>query len=246
MMRWGILGTSYICTVVADSIIASPESEIHAVFGRDQTRLKAFADRYTIPVSYSTSINDLLDDPAVDVVYVDLPTHKHAEAAIAAAARGKAILSEKSLATTMKDAHAMIAAVKDKNIFFLEGLMYLSHPFMKRVVDIIKEGELGAVRGVSGYYAAGIARNANPHGMGTIYNLGCYPVSLLHLIMETAYGSGAFKARTVLGHGNLSHDGGVPHVRDAALTTKFDVGLYQGTRRRKRRRCISIKVGLQP
>lgn len=223
MLRWGILGTSFISDVVAKAIIASSNSHIQAVFGRDQSRLTAFADRYGIANRYET-IDSLLADPSVDVVYVGLPSHKHSEAVIAAAKAGKAILSEKSLATTMEDSHAMIAAVKEAGVFFLEGLMYLSHPLMQTVVEIIQEGKLGAIRGVSGYYAANIAKKANPRGMGTIYNLGCYPVSLLHLIIETAYGAEAFKTRLVLGNGNLAHDDGVAHARDAALSVRFDTG----------------------
>lgn len=224
MLRWGILGTSFISDVVAKAILASPHSHIQAVFGRDESRLNAFADRYGIASRY-TSIEALLDDASVDVVYIGLPSHKHAEAVIAASKKGKAILSEKSLATTMEDSHAMISAVKESGVFFLEGLMYLCHPLMQTLVDIIREDKLGNIRGVSGYYAANIAKKANPRGMGTIYNLGCYPVSLLHLVVETAYGPGAFDKRSVLGHGNLAHDDGVAHARDAALTARFESGL---------------------
>lgn len=225
MLRWGILGTSFISDVVAKAVIASPGSHIQGVFGRDAGRLTAFADRYGIANRYGT-MDELLCDPSIDVVYVGLPSHKHSEAVIAAAAKGKAILSEKSLATTMADANAMMAAVKESGVFFLEGLMYLCHPLMQTVVDIVNQKtKLGAIRGVSGYYAANIAKKANPHGMGTIYNLGCYPVSLLHLIMETAYGSDAWNSRIVLGNGTLAHDDGVPHARDAALSVRFDVGV---------------------
>lgn len=224
MLRWGILGTSFISDVVATAILASPNSHIQAVFGRNEDRLAAFADRYGIAARYS-SIEALLDDASVDVVYVGLPSHMHAEAVIAASKKGKAILSEKSLATTMADSHAMMAAVKESGVFFLEGLMYLSHPVHETLVEILQSGKLGNVKGVSGYYAANIAKKANPLGMGTIYNLGCYPVSLLHLVVETAYGKGAWEQRAVLGNGNLAHDDGVAHVRDAALTAKFDAGV---------------------
>lgn len=224
MLRWAILGTSFISDVVAKAILASPNSHIQAVFGRNEERLNAFADRYGIASRY-TSIDALLDDPSVDVVYVGLPSHKHAEATIAAAKKGKAILSEKALATTMDDTHAMMAAVKEAGVFFLEGLMYLSHPVHQTLVDILKEGKLGNIKGINGYYAANIAKKANPLGKGTIYNLGCYPVSLVHLVIETAFGPEAWAKRTVLGHGNLAHDDGVAHVRDAALVARFDAGV---------------------
>ncbi|TFA99902.1 Trans-1,2-dihydrobenzene-1,2-diol dehydrogenase [Trichoderma ghanense] len=223
MLRWGILGTSFISHTVVKSILASPNSRITAVFGRNQARLDEFAAKYDIATKYQ-DLDALLDDAEVDVVYVGLPSHMHSSAVIAAAKKGKAILSEKSLATTMEDSHAMIAAVKEADVFFLEGLMYLCHPLMEKVASIIKSGALGNVKGMSGYYAANIWKKANPLGMGTIYNLGCYPVSLVHFVMETAYGSGAFEKRQVTGLGNLSNEGSL-HARDASLNVRFDNGV---------------------
>ncbi|KAJ4144908.1 hypothetical protein LMH87_003775 [Akanthomyces muscarius] len=227
MLRWGILGTSFISDVVAKAIVASNSSHIQAVFGRDEQRLSAFADRYGIASRYA-SLDALLADPAVDVIYVGLPSHKHAEAVLLATQAGKkAILSEKSLATTMADAHAMTAAVRAAgDVFLLEGLMYLTHPVMETLAAVIADGRLGRIRGVSGYYAASIAAKANPRGRGTIYNLGCYPVSLLHLVLETAYGGDSRVwngRRSVLGHGTLvTSDDGVTYARDAALTVRFE------------------------
>ncbi|UKZ94511.1 uncharacterized protein TrAFT101_009383 [Trichoderma asperellum] len=223
MLRWGILGTSFISDTVVKAILASPGSRITAVFGRNEARLAAFAAKYNIATKYQ-DLDALLDDAEVDVVYVGLPSHMHSPAVIAAAKRGKAILSEKSLATTMEDSHAMIAAVKEANVFFLEGLMYLCHPLMEKVASIVQSGVLGTVKGMSGYYAANIWKKANPLGMGTIYNLGCYPASLVHFIMETAFGSEAFGKRQITGLGNVSNEGSL-HVRDASLNIRFDNGV---------------------
>ncbi|KAG7406185.1 D-xylose 1-dehydrogenase (NADP(+)) 2 [Fusarium oxysporum f. sp. rapae] len=223
VLRWGMLGTSFISDVVARSILASQNSTISAVFGRNETRLTAFANKHGIAERY-TSIDELLDKAEIDVVYVGLPNHMHTPAVLAAAKRGKAILSEKSLATTMEDAKAIEKAVKNAGVFFLEGLMYLTHPLMKKTQELLLEGKIGTVRGVSGYYSANIWKKANPLSMGTIYNLGCYPVSLLHFVIETAFGSDAFEKRQLHGFGNISTEGSV-HVRDASLTVRFDNGV---------------------
>ncbi|KAF5723981.1 hypothetical protein FMUND_1302 [Fusarium mundagurra] len=223
VLRWGMLGTSFISDVVARSILASQNSTISAVFGRNEDRLTAFADKHGIAERY-TSIDELLDKAEIDVVYVGLPNHMHTPAVLAAAKRGKAILSEKSLATTMEDAKAIEKAVKDAGVFFLEGLMYLTHPLMNKTQELLLEGRIGTVRGVSGYYSANIWKKANPLSMGTIYNLGCYPVSLLHFVIETAFGGDAFAKRQLHGFGNISTEGSV-HVRDASLTVRFDNGV---------------------
>ncbi|OAA67445.1 oxidoreductase [Cordyceps fumosorosea ARSEF 2679] len=229
-LRWGILGTSFISDVVARAVAASPGSRIQAVFGRDPSRLAAFAARHSVPTQHA-SVAALLADPSVDVIYVGLPSHAHASAvALAVRAGKKAVLSEKALATTLADARAMTASARAAgDVFLLEGLMYLSHPVMDALVTVLAEGRLGRVRAVSGYYAADIAAKANPRGRGTIYNLGCYPVSLLHLVLESAFGGPAAWTgrRTVLGHGALAtSEDGVTYARDAALTVSFhEVGV---------------------
>ncbi len=222
MLRWGILGTSFISDTMAEAIVGSDGSRIEAVAGRDPQRLSGFAARYGVAKHYS-GFDALLDDPEIDVVYVGLPNNMHHQAVIRAAEKGKAILSEKSLTTTMADADALAQAVRDNDIFFLEGLMYLCHPLMARVGDILRSGRLGAIRSVSGLYAADIWKFVNPHGGGTIFNLGCYPASLLHFVIQTGCGPDAFAKRTVSAFGNPStHDG---NICDASLSVRFDNGV---------------------
>lgn len=222
MLRWGILGTSFISHTVVDSIIQSPGSHAQAVFGRNPERLASFADKYNITKRYTT-IEELLDDDEVDVIYVGLPSHMHHDAVVAAVKRGKPVLSEKSLSTTMEDAASMTEACRQAKVFFLEGLMYLTHPLMKKVAEIIQSGELGQIRSFDGHYAADIWSKANPLGGGTIYNLGCYPVSLTHFIMETAFGSEAFATRSVHASGNRAPETNV--IQDASLTVRFGNGV---------------------
>jgi len=222
MLRWGILGTSFISNTVAEAINGSDGSVIGAVFGRDPERLAAFAYRYGISVRHS-SIDALVDDPDIDVIYAGLPNNVHHDAVIKAAARGKPVLSEKSLTTTMEEAHALATAVEQADIFFLEGLMYLSHPVIAEFGDIIRSDRLGTIRSISGAYAADIWRVVNPAGGGTLYNLGCYPASLMHYVIQTALGADAFADRVISGHGNRSsHDG---NICDAALTACFGSGV---------------------
>lgn len=109
----------------------------------------------------------------------------------------------------------------------MEGLMYLSHPLYAKVMELLAQGpdgKLGRVRSVSGRYAANIASLVNPLGRGTIYNIGCYPTSLLHLVMQTACGPDAFARRTCWGAGILAANGSGT-VGEATLSVRFDCGV---------------------
>ena len=115
---------------------------MHAAFGRDPTKLSAFTEKFAIKKSYGT-LESLLDDEEIDVIYVGLPSHLHHDAVVAAAKRGKPVLSPKSLCTTTEDAVSMSKVCRDSKIFFLEGLIYLCHPLMEKVAEIVRSGDLG-------------------------------------------------------------------------------------------------------
>ncbi|MDW3179270.1 MAG: Gfo/Idh/MocA family oxidoreductase [Acidimicrobiia bacterium] len=221
-MRWAILGTGFISHTVIDAIDRSESSTVEVVAGRSAERLADFASQYGV-ASTTTNFDEVLSNPSVDVVYVGLPNHQHHEIAVAAAAAGKAVLSEKSLTTTMATAHQLVDGVAKHGTFFVEGLMYLAHPLLTRFVEVLLDGRLGALRSVRGSYAANIAHLVNPEGKGTIYNLGCYPVSLLHLVIQTMGGHDSFACRTTHGGGNISKVDG--NVVDAALTVHFESGV---------------------
>jgi predicted dehydrogenase len=106
----------------------------------------------------------------------------------------------------------------------MEGLMYLSHPTIQRFIEIIKSGAIGKVRSVLGQYAAPIASVANPTSGGTILDLGCYPVSLLQLAIQTAFGDAAFEDRRAISATGLTASDGAT-ILDTALSVRFGCGV---------------------
>lgn len=85
------------------------------------------------------------------------------------------------------------------------------------------DGRLDELRSISGSYAADIWQVVNPAGMGTIYNLGCYPVSLLHLVIQATGGEAVFSDRRLTAVGNRLNSGG--NVCDAAMAVRFANGV---------------------
>jgi predicted dehydrogenase len=220
-LNWAIIGTGFISNAAIDGIKKSDGSRLHGIYGRRSEMVSEFQLRHDIPHGY-TDLDAVLRDPQVDAIYIGLPNHVHHEIAIKAALAGKAVLSEKSLTTTMADADALLRAVKQSETFFVEGLMYLAHPLLTRFTEVLRDGRLGALRSISGHYCADIWQVVNPKGMGTLYNLGCYPASLLHLTVQTMCGQDAFSRRQLQGFGNLNDDG---NICDAVCSARFENGV---------------------
>jgi predicted dehydrogenase len=207
-LKWGILGSSFISAVMADAILAEGNTALYAVAGRSLAPLNEFADKYKITTIYQ-DYDALINDPLVDIVYIALPNHLHHEYVIKAAHAGKAILCEKSLSIDMEKTQACLKAVADNGVFFAEGLMYLTHPLAANIAEIIESGVIGQVRAIQGQYCAAISQFVNPASMGTLYNLGCYPVSLMHLVLQTAFGDDIFTRMNIKAIGRQGADGNI-------------------------------------
>lgn len=221
MLRWAMLGTSFISHTMARAIAGSPGSTAVAVAGRDRRRLDEFAARHGIPQTF-TSVEEAVAAADVDAVYVGGPNHLHHEHVVLAAGAGRAVLSEKSLTVTMAQADELLAAVAGR-VFFVEGLMYLAHPVIARFVDVLGDGRLGTLRAVHTSYSADIWRVVNPAGGGAVFNLGCYPMSLAQLVVDTLLGDGSFVEHSLDATGTVSSRDG--NVGEATALLTFGGGV---------------------
>jgi len=73
--------------------------------------LAQVAERNRFEVSY-TDWNQLIESPQIDAVFVNLPTHLHAEVSIAALKAGKHVFCEKPFAMNTREATAMVETAK--------------------------------------------------------------------------------------------------------------------------------------
>ena len=77
-IHWGILSTAHINRRVIPAIQQSNSGLLMGVASRDILKAEAYATTWNIPKAYS-SYEALLADPAIQVSYISLPNHLHAE-----------------------------------------------------------------------------------------------------------------------------------------------------------------------
>jgi len=106
-MKIALLGTGFgqaHAAVYADR----PDVDEVVVFGRTPDKLATIGGQFGFATT--TDLDALLADPSVDLVDICLPTALHADVAVRALQAGHDVLIELPLATTLADAHRIIAA----------------------------------------------------------------------------------------------------------------------------------------
>jgi len=180
-LRWGLLSTARINRLIIPAVRASARSEITTVASRSLEKARAYAGEWKIPRVHG-SYEALLDDPEIDVVYIPLPNSLHVEWTVRALEAGKHVLCEKPLALTVDDVDRIAETAARTGRVATEGFMYRHQPLTDAVQTLIKGGRLGSVRGFKGAFTFPLTREGDVRldpalGGGSLWDVGCYPVS---------------------------------------------------------------------
>jgi predicted dehydrogenase len=94
-----------------------------------------------------TSLNwrEVVHRPDIDIVDICTPNFLHPVIALEAAKAGKHVICEKPLANDVKDAEAMLAAVKKAGVKHMCGFSYRFAPAVATIKKMIGRGELGEI-----------------------------------------------------------------------------------------------------
>jgi predicted dehydrogenase len=182
--RIAMLGTGLIADFYAMALHGQRgRDRIVTTFSRSRERGGAFAARWSIPTS-TTSLDEAIGHPEVDVIVVALPNHLHEDAVTRAAAAGKAVLCTKPLARSAEEARNILDTVERAGIFagYLEDLVYT--PKTLKAAAAVRRGAIGDVTWVRSREA-----HPGPHsawfwdarqaGGGAIIDLGCHCIEII-------------------------------------------------------------------
>ena len=182
-VRWGVLGCSGIGkSRTIPGLLACENAELYAIAGRNEEKLKAYAEPFA-PKKLYTDYQALLDDENVDAVYLPLPNGIHMEWVKKAAAAGKHILCEKPMALTEEQVREMFAAAKEHGVLLEEAYAYRHAQLVQKVKEIVDSGAIGRIRYLESKHStfdtnrSGI-RYQKGNGGGAVYDGTCYNVSL--------------------------------------------------------------------
>jgi predicted dehydrogenase len=182
-VRWGVLGAAKIGLVKVIPAMQKGElCDIAAIASRDAGKAQEAAGKLGIARAYG-SYEELLADPSIEAVYNPLPNHLHVEWTVKAVEAGKHCLCEKPIALDAAGVRTLIDARDRTGKLIGEAFMTRVHPQWLRAREIVRSGELGELRMITGFFSYSNLdpkniRNIPEYGGGGIMDIGCYPVTM--------------------------------------------------------------------
>jgi myo-inositol 2-dehydrogenase / D-chiro-inositol 1-dehydrogenase len=204
-IKVAILGAGFIADIHVESyqrFVAN--AEVVAVYTRDETKSKAFAEKHAIPQWFS-DIDALIEKCGCDVVDICLPNFLHATATLKAAAAGKHIIIEKPLAVTLEEGRQMVAACQQAGVKLMYAEELCFAPKYERVRHLVKEGAVGDI-----YMLKQSEKHSGPHsdwfydinlsGGGVIMDMGCHAIAWFRWMLNNAKATSVYATMSTVYH----------------------------------------------
>ena len=173
--RVGMIGVGRKGTQHARAYALNPRTEVVAAADPDPENLELFCDRFGVP-GYDR-YEDMLAEQELDIAGPILPVHPNPEVVIACAESGvKAILCEKPMAASLREADRMVEACQARGIKLAAGDLDRNLPGFGKARDLIDSGALGQVRSLTFVGGSGTEISGG----------GCQILSLMRLLAGDA------------------------------------------------------------
>ena len=182
-IRWGFLGTGTVARDFAEGLRYVSGAELAAVGSRTPEKADHFA-RVSGAKRACKSYEELVTDPAVDVVYVATPHTLHKSHCLLALEAGKAVLCEKPFTANAGEAQEVIAVARRRKLFCMEAMWMHFLPGMQKAIDLIRSGAIGEPRMLTADFGTPVDFSPESRafdaalGGGAMWDRGVYPLAL--------------------------------------------------------------------
>lgn len=148
-IKWGIIGCGNVTEVKSGPAFnLVPNSELVAVMRRDAEKAKDYAERHKVPKWYD-NVDDLIQDPDVNAVYIATPPNVHEEYAIKAMRAGKPVYVEKPMAMDTEQCERMNAVSKETGVPLFVAYYRRALPYFIKLKELIDSNIIGDIRYVN-------------------------------------------------------------------------------------------------
>lgn len=177
---------NYSSAILAPALQVTQNCKLTGIVTGSPWKIPKWQKKYGIPdkniYSYDT-MHRIADNPAIDVIYIVVPTGLHAKYAIEAAHTGKHVWCEKPMAKTVAECQSIIDACSKNKVKLTIGYRMQHEPNTQTIIKWATDkpyGNIKTIRAELGYHVANPERSwrlDSALGGGTMYDLGVYPLN---------------------------------------------------------------------
>ena len=187
-MNCVVIGTSWISEQWIQALNASEHMRFYGVYSRQLNKASALVEKYQGNVAYD-SMDTLLNDSAVDIVYIASPNSLHYSQAKQVLLANKTAIVEKPIVSNRKEMAELLEVAKTSSGYLFEAIMPIHMPRHQTVSELIPSvGKLKLVSVQFNQYSSKYNAYRN-HEMtnvfdtkfsgGALYDLGIYAIYFL-------------------------------------------------------------------
>ena len=188
-IRWGIMGYARIArTQLIPALLRAENAVPYAIASRNAEKLEEAVGEFGFAKAYE-GYGALLEDPDVDAIYIPLPNSLHKEWTLKAARAGKHVLCEKPMALSAEDCREMAEICRECGVKLAEAFMYRLSSRVRKINELLDSGAIGEVRNIQSCFRLILNNPENVKlqpelGGGCLWDIGCYPINLIGMIMK--------------------------------------------------------------
>ena len=181
MINWGILGLGRMGIAFANAIEETTNSKLICIASKSGKKFKEFEN---------SSYEDLINNKNVDAIYISTLNNTHIDLIKKISETGKKILCEKPASLSLESLVEVEKLIVEKKIQFYEAIAYYSHPQTLEILKLFKENEIGEILNIESNFGFKTRFKQDSRlfnkslGGGSIYDLGCYPLSFFMLFAK--------------------------------------------------------------
>jgi predicted dehydrogenase len=134
---------------------------ISACCDKEESRVKAFGERWKVPGQY-LSLQQMLREEQIDILVISTPTDAHYECVMEGLSGNvRAVFCEKPLTWTTKGGIELVKKAQEMNKLLIVNYMRRWDPFYQECKRILDSGELGRIETIVAYVDTALYMNSS-------------------------------------------------------------------------------------
>lgn len=143
-LKIAVVGCGYWGPNLVRNFASMEGVELASICDQDQRRLDELFRRYRIS-KQTTRIEDILEDPDINAVALATPVSTHRPLGERILQAQKHLWVEKPLASTSRDASALVTLAKERDLCLFVDHTFVYEPAVRKARELVSSGELGEV-----------------------------------------------------------------------------------------------------